>query len=170
MAIPPDFRTLPFETARVADSGRYVGRSTYWKLYVVENLIRVVVHSVLSIQVGPAWWNVAVDSNTNGNVQKVMRNYASQPSRSLPGRHKIYYLYLPDLMKIISTNSHLFRPIIPDIDSWIVRFEQIRLPRNIVGHMNWLNSSDKTLIDEIYTDLKILMRKLLNSGVALDIP
>jgi hypothetical protein len=76
--------------------------------------------------------------------------------------HGVYYLFLSDLNKIITPNSHLFRPHVPDIDQWIARIEQIRVPRNIVGHMNWLTAVDRTRIDVLYADLQQLVKLLAN--------
>ena len=167
-----DYRTVPFHTTRISDSGRYIGHSIYWKLYAIENIMRVIVHSVLNAQLGPTWWSVAVatDSETNRNVQRVKRNLARQSWRTSPGNHEIYFIFLPDLNKIISAHNHLFRPIIPDIDQWIVRLEQIKHSRNIVSHMNWLDTSDKHDIDIAYAELKSLVKDLKNSGLQLHIP
>ena len=170
MPIAVDYRTLAFNTTLIGDSGKYIGRSAYWKLYAIENLTRILVHSVLSAQISPAWWAVAIDPDTNRQVQKTKKSYAKQPWHSAPGGHDIYYLFLPDLRKIIFTHSHLFRPIIPDIDAWILRIEDIRLPRNIVGHMNWLNVADEHQIDSTYSDMKALIRRLSQSGITLTIP
>jgi len=170
MAIPSDFRLLPFQIPKVVASGKYIGRTSYWKLYAIENFVRVLVHSVLTVQINIQWWNIAVDYKTDGKVIRVMNDYARQSGHSSPGTHKIYYLFLPDLVKIISTNSNLFRPLIPDIDTWIARLEQIRLPRNMVGHMNWLDVSDETLIETTYNDLKALVKNLSRSGITIDIP
>lgn len=165
-----DYRTLPFSITAIGDSGKYLGRSAYWRLYVIENLVRVLVHSVLTAQIGPTWWTIAVDPKTNQKIQLVKQDYAKQPHHSSPGTHNIYYLFLPDLHKIILANSHLFRPLIPDIDQWVLRLEDVRLPRNIVGHMNWLNTADEQLIDALYSDLRALIRKLPRSGMSISIP
>jgi hypothetical protein len=100
----------------------------------------------------------------------VKEDYAKQPQHSSPGAHNIYYLFLPDLLKIILANSHLFRILIPDIDQWVLRIEDVRLPRNIVGHMNWLNTADEQLINALYSDLRTLIRKLSRSGMSISIP
>jgi hypothetical protein len=165
-----DYRTLAFTTTRVGDSGRYIGRAAYWKLYVIENVVRIVIHSVLSAQIGANWWTVAVDPDTLRTVQRVRRSYTRRPWHTIPGKHDLYFVFLPDLIKIMQGNSHLFLPTIPDIDQWIVRLEQIRIPRNIVGHMNWLNSIDKSLIDTTYVDFKSLMKRLSASRLTITIP
>ena len=165
-----DFRNYAFDSGRVDSSGKDVGRRVYWKLYAVENLIRVIVHSVLTAQVGPNWWNVAVDPGIQGQVRSRMAEYAKQPWHSTPGRHEVYYTFLSDLNKIVTANSHLFTPHIPDIDQWIARIEQVRLPRNIVGHMNWLSATDRNRIDVFYADVQHLSGHLGTTGLTLAVP
>lgn len=165
-----DFRTLPFELNKVSASGKYVSQLAYWRLYATENLFRVIVHSVLSVQIDPNWWMFVIDKDVNKTVQKFKQNYLSQPGTTLPGTHDIYYLYLSDLTKIMTSQSNLFMPIIPDIDQWIIKLEQIRLPRNIVGHMNWPSTADINRIDKTYRDTKKLVRSFSQSGITILIP
>jgi hypothetical protein len=166
-----DFRRRAFNIANVRASGRDVGREVYWKVYAVENLIRVVIHSVLSVQVNPNWWKQSVDATLQGKIAGRMTSYANQPWHSTPGKHEIYYTFLSDLNAIITAHSHLFIKLIPDIHQWIARIEQMRLPRNIVGHMNWPHAADRQRIDVFYADVQALVSKLATvPGFALLIP
>lgn len=167
-----DFRGLPFNIAKVDSSGREVGRRAYWKLYAIENLYRVVIHSVLTAQVARSWWAVAAGTTLQDQVAARRGLYAAKPWHSTPGKHDIYYTFLADLNKIVAAHRHLFLPVIPDIDTWIARVEQIRLPRNIVGHMNWPNAADRKLIDGCYQGMRGLLQRLgrPGSGVAVLIP
>jgi hypothetical protein len=116
-----DFRNYAFDPARVDAAGKNIGQKVYWKLYAIENLVRVIVHSILTAQVGANWWTVAVDPGIQGSVQHRRSDYTNRPWHSTPGKHDVYYAFLSDLSKIITANSHLFRPVIPDIDQWIAR-------------------------------------------------
>lgn len=166
-----DFRTRAFAGVNVDASGRDLGRKVYWKLYVIENLIRVVVHSILTAQVGPNWWASSVSTDLQRQVTRFKSRYAKQPWHSPPGQHDIYYTFLSDLSEIIRAHSHLFLPLIPDIDQWMARIEQILLPRNIVGHMNWLSATDRQRIDVFYADLHALIKHLaLTPGFSFVIP
>jgi hypothetical protein len=165
-----DFRTLPFHATRVSDSGRYIGNSIYWKLYAIENLVRVIVHSVLTAQIALDWWSVAVDPKLQGTVLRIRRDYSRAPWHTSPGTHDIYYVFLKDLNLIIQANIHLFRPLIPDIDRWVGLLEQLRLPRNVVGHVNWLNATDKSQIDTTYVEAKALIRRFSRAGNSIIIP
>lgn len=165
-----DFRQYSFQTTRVERAGKFLGRSTYWRLYAIENLIRVLIHSVLSGQQGPNWWAQAVDANIQGKAQRFRQTYLQSPWHTNPGTHDIYLVFLSDLNEIIRANSNLFVPLIRDIDQWMARIEQIRIPRNIIGHMNFLNRNDRSRIDIFHTDLLALISQLQNRGLVISIP
>lgn len=169
-----DFRNYAFDTSRVDASGKHVGRWVFWKLYAVENIVRVIMHSILSAQVGSNWWSVAVDADLQKEVRRRIVNYSKQPWYSTPGKHEIYYAYLSDLNKIMAVNSHLFVPHIPDIDKWVAKIEEIRVPRNVVGHMNWLSATDRHRIDVFHADIQHLVDHLATNlaakGISLTIP
>lgn len=175
MSVISDFRLArTFDPDKVDSSGRFLGRTVYWKLYFVENAFRVIIDSVLSAQLDRNWWETAVDLRIREDAEKIRIDYFQNPQHSMPGRHRIYFVFLRQLGEIIRANSNLFRPIIPNVDEWIVKLEQLRLPRNIVGHMNFPREADRALIDEIYSDCRALIRALQNledSGLlALKIP
>jgi hypothetical protein len=164
-----DFRKVAFGNSRVDASGRFVGRNVYWKLYAIENILRVIVHSILKSQIGPAWWSTAVDSRIQRKIQDRKQDYSSSPWHSSPGGHEVYFADLLHLNEIIRANRHLFQPVISDIDLWMARIEQIRLPRNVVGHMNWPDRVDRSRIDVFYSDIQALSQKLTNN-IAMSIP
>ena len=165
-----DFRTLAWDRAKLNSSGKDIGRKTYWRLFAIENLVRVLVNSVLFVQIGPNWWAVGVDPDIKGRVLRFKADYALQPWHSTPGGHDVYYTQLPDLARIIRDNSHLFLPIVSDIDAWVARLDQIRLPRNIVGHMNWPSAADRRRIEAFHADFEALTRHVEASGIAMIIP
>jgi len=155
-----DFRSHSFDVNRVDIAGKDIGGRVYWKLYAIENLIRVIVHSVLTVQLGKNWFQQVADNDLRKDVARLMTDYASRPWYGTPGKHEIYYVYLSDLTKILTTNSAQFKPHIANIDQWTARLEQVRLPRNIVGHMNWLTDTDRKRIDVCYADIQQLVAML----------
>lgn len=165
-----DFRSFRFDAVRVDRCGRFVGRQIYWKLYAIENLLRMVIHSVLSAQISPQWWNLAVDPRVRKRAQDFRQQYIRRPLHALPGRHDIYYVFLSDLNNIMRANSHLFMPLVPDVNQWIGKIESVRLPRNIVGHMNFPNPYDRQQIDQMYSEFPSLLGQLRNAGLPLQIP
>jgi hypothetical protein len=141
-----------FRAPDVEASGRNVGRTVYWKLYAMENIMRVLIHSVLTAQVGSDWWAKCVDQGLRDRAAQFRSRHASSPWHGAPGTHDIYYLGLPDLNRILRANAPLVRPGIGDADQWIARIEQIRLPRNVVACMNWPGRDDGRRIDVFHRD------------------
>jgi hypothetical protein len=121
-------------------------------------------------QIGKDWWDVAVDPAIIASVARRKRDYEKSPWHSSPGGHSVYFAFLSDLGKIMLSNSHLFLPSIPDVDAWIARIEQVRIPRNVVGHMNWPSKTDRQRIDVFHADIHILVNHLSKSSIPLTIP
>lgn len=95
-----------------------------------------------------------------GKAQGFRAAYTARPWHTTPGSHDIYYLDLKDLGEIIRANSNLFFPVLPEVDQWIARLEQMRLPRNVVAHMNWPNPTDQKRIDVLFEDFRKLSQAL----------
>lgn len=166
-----DFRIgSNFSVAAVNSSGLFIGKRVYWKLYAIENIYRVLIHSILTIQINSNWWSIAVDQNIRQKAQKFRQDYLKRPWHTNPGVHDIYYIHLSDLNKIALVNSHLLVSLIPDIDQWIVKIETLRLPRNVVVHMNFPNPTDRARIGVLYDDFKNLLSSSIASRITLKIP
>jgi len=166
-----DFRKFSFEASRVDRCGRHIGSKVYWKLYAIENTIRIVIHSVLSAQIGKhIWWATAVDRNIIAKAQKFRNSYAARPQNANPGVHDIHLVFLSDLTEIIRANSNLFAKVVLDTNQWITTLESIRVPRNLVGHMNFPNTFDRNAIDSAYSQLPALLRQLTTRNVPIEIP
>jgi hypothetical protein len=134
----------------------------YWRLFAIENLLRVIIHSVLSGQLGDAWWATAVDHPLQGKAERFRSSYREKPWHTTPGVHEIYYLGLGDLSEIVRANSNLFRPVL-DVDQWLARIEQVRLPRNVVAHMNWPSQTDRQRVEVLLADLRELVGSIKGS-------
>jgi hypothetical protein len=160
MAGIQDFRTTPFSRPRVEACGRFLGHRSYWKLYSIENYFRVILHSVLTVQIGPKWLESSVDRDTKARIDRIKKDYLKRAIHGSPGRHDIYYLYLSDLTKIMAASRHLIEPVIFDVDSWIIKMENVRIPRNLVGHMNFPSLADRNRIDTLHGELTALLQKL----------
>ena len=164
-----DFRLLPFNTKAIEKCGAYVGHRTYWKLYTIENLLRIVIHSVLSVQISTGWWSVAVDRMIQRDSEQRQKRYLEKSPRSKSKLHGVYYVDLKDLNEIIRANANLFYPIVPDVDRWLVGVEELRLPRNVVAHMNFPNNLEIKRIDSFYNDCQKLIGQV-QSKVDIRIP
>lgn len=170
MPVVRDFRNYSFRADRVDRCGRHIGSHVYPKLYVIENTIRIVIHSVLSANIHANWWDVAVDKPVRDNAQRFRRRYIAKPQNASPGMHDIHLIFLGDLAEILRANSHLFALVVPDIDQWIQTLEAILIPRNLVGHMNFPNTFDRNAIDGAYARLPSLLSHLTTNHVPIQIP
>jgi len=166
-----DFRIAPqFNIDTVSLSGRYIGRIIYWKLYSTENLYRVIIHSILSVQLPPPdWWLSAANLDIQRRANRNRKDYLANPWHTTPGQHSIYYIGLGDLNEIARATADKLRVVVPSIDDFITRVEMIRLPRNVVAHMNFLNTADKNRVDTIYEDFKVLT-KVVQQNITLQVP
>lgn len=160
MAGIQDFRLLAFARARVDSCGRYLGHNSYWKLYAIENYLRVILHSVLLAQVGPAWLDQSVSADKKKEIDNNRRRHSRKPTHTSPGTHDVYYLYLSDLSKIMLVNKHLIVRLIPDVDDWVLKLEGVLIPRNLIGHMNFPHQGDRARIDVLHVELSELVQKL----------
>jgi hypothetical protein len=75
-----------------------------------------------------------------------------------------------ELIEILRANSHLFLPIIPETNQWLVTLEGIRPSRNLVGHMNFPNAYDRNAIDGAYRQLPNLVARLGGQNIPIAIP
>jgi hypothetical protein len=164
-----DYRQSAYDFSNVKASGQNIGRTVYWKLFAIENAVRVIIGSILHAQVGKDWWTIATSDDTQRKAARNKQRYASYPWFTTQGQHEIYYLDLADYNEILRDNSHLFLPIVPNVDEWIARIEQVRLPRNVVAHMNWIHATDRQRIDLVYTDVQALERHV-SAQVSMHIP
>lgn len=167
-----DYRTIPnFTNKDIDNSGKNIGKNNYWKLYSVENMFRVIIHSTLCTQISSSWWDVAVDSTIKGKAQRYKQRYLDRPWHTNQGSHDIYYVDLFDLGEIMRANLSLVEIIVKDTDQWIVKIEGVRLPRNVIAHMNFPNKNDAKRIDVLYQDTINLFKYMQkNSGIALMVP
>jgi hypothetical protein len=171
MAGIQDFRLSAFARPRVDDCGRYLGHNTYWKLYSIENYLRVILHSILLAQIGPAWLDQSIDREKKRIIERNKLRYLSKPGHTSPGKHDIYYLYLSDLSKIMLLNKHLIVTLIPDVDTWVLKLEDVLVPRNLVGHMNFPHQGDRARIDALHRELNGLVQKLeKRAGFTIQVP
>ena len=154
-----DFRKRPqFVIESVSNSGIYLGKRIYWKLYAVENFYRIIIHSILSAEFGSDWWSKVTPPPIQRKAEKLREDYLKKPWHTMPGEHFIYFTDLSRLNEIARINSGSFVPIISTIDEWILKIENMRLPRNVIAHMNFPNKEDRQRINVIYEDFKVLIK------------
>lgn len=127
----------------------------YPDLYVLENLVRYVVMSVLESKYGSDWW-------TNRNVvsgkiaEKVEeRKHFERENRWVAKRrtHEIFYTDLRNLSKIITTNSRDFQKIFANLEIE-AELRKLEPSRNIIAHNNPLPLKEFDRIKMCLDDLK----------------
>ena len=168
MARVADFRkSSQFSSEKIRKCGINVGRVAYPKLYGIENLLRILVHSILTAQQtlpGIRWWESAVAPGIRGSIANQRDKALNRISHTAPGEHEIYYTTLGQLIDIIRTNSGSFVYLIPDIEKWVTQIELVRPARNLTAHMNFPKTTDRKRIDALYKDLDALMDSLSESS------
>jgi|SRR5437868_1100141 hypothetical protein len=170
MPIVRDFRKYSFQASRIDRCAKNVGGKLYWKLYALENTVRIVINSVLLLQIGQQWWTTAVAPPVRTEAQRRRNRAAARPQHASPGVHDIYLIGLFELIEILRANSHLFLPIIPETNQWVVTLEGIRPSRNLVGHMNFPNAYDRGAIDVAHRQLPNLVARLSGQNIPIAIP
>jgi len=155
-----DYRTLAFSERTVTSYGKVLGKNYYGKIYASENLIRVVIHSVPCVQVDSNWWARVVDGDIRKEAERIRNDYLSKSPPRIPGSHDIYCTYLSGIERILFKNRGFFEPLIPEIDDIIIGLNRVRLPRNLTGHMNILNSNDRKAITDFYQLCRMVIARL----------
>lgn len=131
----------------------------YPDIYVLENLVRHVVKTVLENKYESDWWknrNV-VSGNIAGEVEKRMSFEGKNRWVAKRGTHEIFYTLFGELSRIIALNSREFRPIFAnmEIEAELRKLEPLR---NIIAHNNPLPPKEikriKTCLDDLREQLK----------------
>ena len=176
MAIVRDFRDFSFSNIRVENCAKFLGKQFYWKLFIIENILRVIINSILWVQYqekGGEWWNDLAGKAKN-NADRNQRRYLKPEAKfhGLPGKHPIYYTDVRDLSEIIRINMPLFIPVLSYefINKLIVEIENIFIPRNIIAHMNFPTKTDMNRIDILFHDLNVYLNIMVEKKVVLRIP
>lgn len=157
-----DFRKFSFDERPLLSYGKVLGRHYYWKIYASENILRLMIHSVLSVQMDNEWWETAVDDNIKREAARVRTRYVSGGfSKKIPA-HNIYCVYLPMIEKILFDNHKRFLVFFTEIEieNLIISLNAVINPRNLLGHMNTLDTSDRAKIGELYNICKRYIKKL----------
>ncbi len=158
-----DFRRIKSpRTENIDCSGKIVGGRIYWKLYSIENILRIILCSILSIQhpSHEAWWEDVLDKKRKDNANFRKSQHLSLSWKSSRGNHGIYYVDIKDLVEIMRNTQGLLSPVIGDVDGWMTKIEGIRMPRNVVAHMNFPTRDDQRQINSLYKEVIDLLKNL----------
>jgi hypothetical protein len=170
MALCRDFRLCRPSKIRIRECGVYLGEALYPRLYFTENATRIIVHSVLTVQLPPPWPAIAIDADTAREILRVRASYLANPRNASAGSHDVYFLFLPKLSRIVRTNIGHFQQVIPTAQAWVAALDNVRLPRNLVGHMNWPKSFDRAAIIRASEETRKAFKALEGSRIPVLIP
>jgi len=169
-----DFRNKPFSIQRINSTGKQIGDYSYPKLFFIENFLRIIINSVLSIQIGPNWWGSAASPNLQKSANRIRIKYqerqALRAGHALPGNHDIYYVYFPNLIEIIREHAHHFRLVISNIDNLIADVDVVVNGRNLVCHMNYPSEYDKRKITELQKTSLSVIDEIRKKGIPILVP
>ena len=160
-----DYRDAPFNLRILQSYARKIAGDYYRKLYISENILRAGIHSILRVQAGVNWWDQIVDNGSKGTAISVRNNYIQMPTPRNPGNHRIYCVYLSNLGKILFDAKGYFYHVFPNVERLIVLIEQVRLSRNLVGHMNVLTAVEKARVTKLHSLCNELARAIAESPV-----
>ena len=152
-SLPP---TLVKEANDMAD--------VYPDIYVLENLVRHVMMTVLENKYSNEWWknrNV-VSGSIAEKVQERMSFEGKNRWVAKRGTHEIFYTMFGELSRIIASNPKEFKPIFADmeIEAELRKLEPLR---NIIAHHNPLPPKEinriKMCLDDLQRQLKSYTEK-----------
>jgi hypothetical protein len=136
----------------------------YPLLYVVENSMREVIKRVMAKQCGEDWWNTEMTTSKLKNVHDTVAGRMTTEKKNSwhqkRGAHPIDYTDVGDLEAIIvAKHQHFIPDIIGDKD-WFIQFmKELKPSRNVVCHMNPLDSHNTA-------DIKLKTQRWENVVVA----
>jgi hypothetical protein len=128
----------------------------YPMMFILENLMRYVVTSVLTDAYNSDWWNEpnVVSNDIKKEVEKRKAQEGVNRWHYERGSHEIFYTNFGDLSSIISTNWSHFKPLFNKL-GWIqAKLEEVELSRNIIAHNNVLPKREFDRIELCLGDLK----------------
>ncbi len=172
-----DFREVSFSQQNVEMCGKFLSRQTYWKLYIIENTLRIIINSVLTVQYhekGGEWWSDLAGGEAKKNAERNIKRYLTTEAKffSVPGNHPIYFVDIKDFSSIIRENSNLFIDVLGEksYNKILVEIENIIIPRNIVAHMNFPTKTDRHRIDTFAQDINVYLEFLNKKDIEIKIP
>jgi hypothetical protein len=117
----------------------------YPLLYVVENSMREIIKRVMAKQFGEDWWNAEMTTSKLKDIHDTVSSRMTTEKKNSwhqkRGAHPIDYTDIGDLEAIIlAKHQHFIPDIIGDKD-WFIQFmKELKPSRNVVCHMNPLDS------------------------------
>lgn len=117
----------------------------YPLLYVVENSMREVIRRVMADKFSEDWWNTEMTTSKLRSIRDTvagrMKTERKNSWHQKRGAHPIDYTDIGDLETIILAKHRSFIPDIIGDKDWFIQFmKELKPSRNVVCHMNPLDS------------------------------
>jgi len=162
-----DYRERPFSKTTLTRTGNHVGRNSFPRLFFVENSLRIIINTVLSIQINPNWWNTLISHGLKEKAIQEERKHIERITGRTPvlraGNRSIHFLLLSELINIARQNIHKFTPVLKGFDEYLIELDSFRGARNYVCHMNYPFKDDRIFMEKIrlktYNYLKYIEKK-----------
>jgi hypothetical protein len=127
----------------------------YPDLYLLENLVRHVIMTILSKKYGNDWWNnrSIISKKIADKVEDRKHFEGENRWVAKRGVHEIFYTDFADLSRIIAANPAEFRKVFADmeIEAELRKLEPLR---NIIAHNNPLRPKDIKRVQLCLNDLQ----------------
>lgn len=154
-----DFRNKSYSINNLITSGKYSGNRFYYKLFVIENMIRIFIHTILEND-NPTvleWWD------------ELVPNRLKKTWHSMSSHHGIYHIFLNDLNSLIIENRPLIEPYVDNLDDLILEIELFNDVRRKIAHTKFLNTNDIKKLDELYIKSKKIIDEI-SKKLVIEIP
>lgn len=116
--------------------------SSYLAFFCLENAIRELVTERLVEASGSGWWESCVPSKVKGKVEDRKTKEGNNRWHVQRGANEIFYTDFGDLFLIIQSNWSVFEDLFPD-QHWVAnRLTDLESSRNVIAHMNVLDSRE----------------------------
>jgi hypothetical protein len=174
MATIADFRNRNFNLILIDKCGKYLGKEAYCLLYSIENIFRIIIHSVLTIQINKDnWWFSVADKDMMAEANKNKQKYVAEFPDIKIGMHEIYHVNLSHLKSILEKQSFAFLPILKEkkqlLSECINLLKIIISPRNKIAHMNFITNQQIKNAETLLKKSKLLL-SILDEHIKMRIP
>jgi hypothetical protein len=169
-----DYRYRAFSVTKLKRTSTHLGQYQYPNIYVVENCLRIIIHTVLTNQLGPDWWFSVASRKLRDSACYTKKKNAERIIRDRrhvkPGGHRIYYTLFTGLLEILNGQAHIFRTYIKRFDEYYVRLEKMVHSRNLVCHSNYPGAFDRRVIKDVAKRTDGILKEIAERGLPLTPP
>lgn len=114
----------------------------YLAFFCLENAIRELVNERLLESHGNQWWDTCIPTKVQGKVNDRREKEGNNRWHVQRGANEIFYTDFGDLFTIIQNNWSDFEDLFPD-QHWIAnRLTDLESSRNVIAHMNVLDTRE----------------------------